>query len=108
MEYNPKTDEIILFFTEELKRSIPENLKNIMIYGSRARTDFTEFSDYDFLILLKKKNDETSKKILDAGYNIFDLYSKLASCIIWDETEWEKKKSFSLGRKILQEGIIIV
>ena len=45
--YNPKKDEVVIRFVEELKRTIPADLRNIILYGSRAR-DFKEFSDYDF------------------------------------------------------------
>lgn len=105
--YNPKKDEVVIRFVEELKRTIPADLRNIILYGSRARGDFKEFSDYDFLVILSKKNYELNETIYDAGYLILDSYEKLASCIIWDENEFKRKKEFSLGKNILREGISV-
>ena len=105
--YNPKNDKIVIRFVEELKKTIPENLKNIILYGSRARGDFWEFSDYDFLIILSNKNYELKESVYDAGYRILDSYEKLASCIIWDEKELDRKKDFSLCKNILKEGISV-
>lgn len=103
--YNPKKDQIVIRFVEELKKTIPDNLKHIILYGSRARGDFQEFSDYDFLIVLSNKNYQSKDIVYDAGYMILDSYEKLASCIIWDEKEFNRKKNFSLCKNILREGI---
>lgn len=105
--YNPKKDEVVIRFVAELKRTIPADLRNVILYGSRARGDFKEFSDYDFLVILSKKNYEINETIYDAGYLILDSYEKLASCIIWDEKEFNRKKEFSLGKNILREGISV-
>ncbi len=105
--YNPKKDQIVIRFVDELKRTIPADLRNIILYGSRARGDFKEFSDYDFLVILSQKNYELNETIYDAGYLILDSYEKLASCIIWDEKEFNRKKDFSLGKNILREGISV-
>jgi predicted nucleotidyltransferase len=105
--YDPKKDTVVVRFVEELKRTIPENLRNIILYGSRARGDYKEFSDYDFLVILSQKNYELSETVYDAGYMILDSYEKLASCIIWDEKEFSRKKDFSLCKNILREGISV-
>jgi len=105
--YDPKQDEIVIRFVEELKNTIPSNLKNIILYGSRARGDFHKNSDYDFLVVLSGKNKELNEIIYDTGYLILDAYEKLASCIIWDENEFHRKKEYSLGKNIIREGISV-
>ncbi|MCB1160942.1 MAG: nucleotidyltransferase domain-containing protein, partial [Leptospiraceae bacterium] len=79
--YKPEQDEIVIFFLNELKKNISENLKNVILYGSRARGDFFKHSDYDFLIILKKKNLQIKELIYDIGYEVLDVFEKLASCI---------------------------
>jgi predicted nucleotidyltransferase len=105
--YDPKKDEIVIRFVDELKKTILPNLKNIILYGSRARGDFQRNSDYDFLVILSEKNYEINEIIYDAGYIILDSYEKLASCTIWDEKEFSRKKDFSLGKNILKDGISV-
>ena len=57
--YNPKEDNVVIDFTEELKKQIPSYLKNVALYGSRARGDNKKYSDYDFMVLLKEKNESS-------------------------------------------------
>ena len=107
-EYNPKEDPIVMDFVKFIQTEIPSLVENVILYGSRARTDFTEYSDYDFLIVIKKKDKNIKEKIYELGYSIFDIYSKLVSCMVWDTSEWNRKKEFSLGRIIHKEGIVIL
>ncbi len=107
-EYNPQEDPVVLDFVKLLQTEIPTLVESIILYGSRARADFTEYSDYDFLIVLKKKDKNIKEKIYELGYLIFDVYSKLISCMIWETSEWNRKKRFSLGKIIHKEGIIIL
>ncbi|MBK6607219.1 MAG: nucleotidyltransferase domain-containing protein [Leptospiraceae bacterium] len=103
--YNPKEDNIVIDFTEELKKQIPSYLKNVALYGSRARGDNKKYSDYDFMVLLKEKNEDVSEIIYDIGYGILDKYEKLASCLIWNEKDWEFHQKFPIGKNILRDGV---
>lgn len=107
LKYDPKKDQIIIDFLKQIQMSLPNLIENVILYGSRARLDFSEYSDYDILIVLKKKDREIKEKIYEAGYIVFDLYSKLISCMIWDVSEWKRKQKFSIGRNIHKEGIVL-
>ena len=50
-----KEDPIIRIFTEETERILQNNLAYKILFGSRARMDNLEYSDYDFLILIHAK-----------------------------------------------------
>ncbi|HMV78498.1 MAG TPA: nucleotidyltransferase domain-containing protein [Leptospiraceae bacterium] len=65
--YDPKQDQVVISFTDELKKQIPNYLKNIALYGSRARGNNKKHSDYDFVVLLNEKNEETAEIIYDIG-----------------------------------------
>lgn len=104
-KYDPKKDPIVISFTEELKNQIPEYLKNIALYGSRARGDNKKNSDYDFVVLLSERNEKISEIVYEIGYGILDKYEKLASCLIWNEEEWGVQQKFLIGKNILKEGI---
>lgn len=60
---------------EKLKSILNEsNIKNsrILLFGSRARGDFMEGSDWDIMIILEKPVDARTKKEI-----WFDVYKKL-------------------------------
>ena len=44
-------------FSKKIKNKFPNILEGIWLFGSRARGDFSEHSDYDFLIVFKEKTE---------------------------------------------------
>lgn len=64
------------------------------MFGSRARGDFTEGSDYDFLIVVDKKRKTDDNILLNIGVEFLDKYEALIAEILCDEKKWEKKNAF--------------
>jgi len=90
-EYNVEIDKIILF-------------------GSRARGDYREDSDWDILIITRERLDR--KKYLAVYSKIINiLYEKNIQCdlVIMDEETFEKKKDIvnTIANEALIEGVII-
>ena len=82
----------------------------ILLFGSRARLDYTENSDYDFLIITKNTLDIKEKR----NYKSIMRKSLAANRIpvdilIQSETEISLKKKITghIVRKILKEGVAI-
>ncbi len=103
-----KEDPVVVYFTEQLKKKIPNSLLNVILYGSRARGDNKKYSDYDFAVILKEKNEEITEIIYDIGYGVLDDFEILASCLIWNEADWNVQQKFPIGKNILKDGIWIV
>jgi len=82
----------------------------ILLFGSRARGDFREESDWDFLIVLKKPLDVKTKKEL-----WFDIYKKLHEfypfisfdIILKDAETFEEEKTIAntISNEVYLEGI---
>ncbi len=98
---------------EKLKSILNEmNLKysKILLFGSRARGDFREESDWDFLIVLKKPLDAKTKKEL-----WFQIYKKLHEfypfisfdIILKDAESFEEEKTITntISNEVYLEGI---
>ena len=71
MDTNQK---IIFEFTNEIKRRCNERIKKIILFGSRARKDYREDSDFDFLIVVDDKDTsirEIISKILTQKFNSY-------------------------------------
>ncbi len=80
----------------------------IILFGSRARGDYNDDSDWDLLILLdKKENEEIKDKIRK---NLF--YSELETdeifgTVIHNKSDWEKFEVTPFYQFIKKEGIKI-
>lgn len=90
-----------------MRKKLGNQVKEIILFGSRARGDFTENSDYDILIVVDKREKQIQEMVLDETSEIMDKYDALIGYIVCDENEWEKKKKFPIGLNILKEGIEI-
>ncbi|MBI2472716.1 MAG: nucleotidyltransferase domain-containing protein [Planctomycetes bacterium] len=100
-------DKISQEFANNVRRKLGKHVKEIILFGSRARGDFTEGSDYDFLIVVDKRRKTDENILLSLGVEFLDKYEALIAEILCDEKEWENKKRFPIGLNILKEGIEI-
>lgn len=97
---------------EEAKLRLKEiyggRLKGIVLYGSFARGDATEWSDIDLIVLLEDMNDPV-KEILECSRAFGDLeltYDTLISVLPFDVDEFsERRLPVILNAK--KEGITI-
>ena len=100
-------DRITFEFSEKVKALLKDNLRSIILFGSRARDDSNVNSDYVFIIVVNKKNNDIREKILDIEVNMMDKYNELVASLIYDEESWEKESRFPLGINIRNDGIIL-
>ena len=95
---------------KQVKEAILEIETNaeILLYGSRARGDSIEQSDWDFLILLDGKVDD--KRIDKIRHRLYELeweFGEVISSIIRNKEEWNSMpfKSMPIHHEIEREGI---
>lgn len=98
-------DRISQEFASCVKKKLRNHVKEIILFGSHARGNFSEGSDYDFLIVVDKKRKADEHILLDIGVEFLDKHEALIAEILCDEKEWENKKRFPIGLNILKEGI---
>jgi predicted nucleotidyltransferase len=98
-------DKISQEFANNVRKKLGNHVKKIILFGSRARGDFYEGSDYDILIVLDRREKDLQEIVLDESDEIMNKYDALIGYIVCDENEWEKKKKFPIGLNILKEGI---
>ncbi|MFO0793749.1 MAG: nucleotidyltransferase domain-containing protein [Candidatus Brocadiaceae bacterium] len=98
-------DEISQEFATNVRKKLGNRVKEIILFGSRARGDFYEGSDYDILIVLHKREKDFQEMVLDESVEIMNKYYALIGFIVCDEKEWERKKRFPIGLNIIKEGV---
>ena len=102
-------NETIFNEIQALKRQLIPTEKMIL-FGSQARGDAHEDSDWDLLVLLDKpirENDDYD----NYGYPFAEMgwkYGVYLSTKIYTVTEWEKRKPTPFYKNVEQDGIEIV
>lgn len=82
----------------------------IILFGSRARGDFWEESDWDFLILTEKENIfELDKKIRSDFYEEIEIITfEVVQLIVRNKKTWEEDLWMTpLFRNINKEGLVV-
>jgi uncharacterized protein len=101
---------------EEILRKIKEAVlklepaAEVILYGSRAREDYREYSDWDFLVLLDGQVDtKRTDKIRTALYDIELNTDQIISSIVRSREEWDSPKYsvVPLHKNVEREGIHI-
>jgi uncharacterized protein len=87
-----------------------DNTAEVILYGSRARGDNRHDSDWDVMILLKRK--DVDKKVEQTfRHHLLDLELEIGvpiSVFVYSKSDWEGKYSITpLFRSIKKEGILI-
>ena len=91
-------------------QNIGASAQKIILFGSRARKDFTRFSDYDILIITNRTFEIDEK--MRISKNIRTYLAKLGidvDVIIKSDNEVEvlKDKPGSIVRNALKEGVAL-
>ena len=92
----------------ELSKSFPE--VELILFGSKVRGDFEEFSDIDILILLDREVDYILKdSIIEIAYDIELQYDIVFGFIIENNNSWRspRYKVTPLYQNIQREGILV-
>jgi predicted nucleotidyltransferase len=98
------SDKKALYFSSRLREQVP-GLRRVILFGSRARGDAREGSDYDFAVILDKKNAKTIGAVRGAQVDFLDKYDTLSSSIVFNKAELERHKKLPIGLNIAREGV---
>jgi len=105
----PENIQIVLGEVKKRLRDIyGDKLKDIILYGSYARGDFTEESDIDIIILLENMENVTTERerFFDSIWELDLKYDVLISIIPFQKDEFEIRR-LPLILNVKKEGILV-
>jgi predicted nucleotidyltransferase len=87
-----------------------EPTAEVILYGSRARDDHREYSDWDFLVLVDGPvNTQRTDKVRHALYEIELETGQVISSLVRSRQEWNSPKYsvVPLRRNVAREGVLL-
>lgn len=100
-------DIIIQELYEALKKEIGTALRDIILFGSRARGDSSPDSDYDILLLVDNETKEIENKIFNTSCEIGWRNNVIITVFVHNKVYFDNKKYEPLFMNIRKEGIHI-
>lgn len=104
-----KQERVITNIREYAARVLPSGA-NIILFGSQARGDSNDRSDWDLLILLDHKG---SVDIAERGEYIMPIYMLGAELgidinpVIYTQSDWHKRSFTPFYKNVIRDGICI-
>ena len=106
-KYIITNDPVVSKYVDEVRHKLKSRLKDVYLFGSRARGDAWEGSDYDIALVVKDRDRNLEDAVLDVSTYLLDEFEVLISTHIFTEEEWLLEKKLPLGINILKEGIAL-
>lgn len=100
-------DELITLFAGQIRERLGGQLKQIVLFGSRARESFDPESDYDFLIVVDEISEAIREALEEVSSDFLYRYDTLFSAIPVSEERFSKERYSPLLMNVRREGIVI-
>ena len=83
-------------YREAIRTECPDAVRDLLIYGSKARGDAHEDSDIDMLVIVKKGHDHVKNRLTDMADDLAVTANAAPSTIALTEDEWGRMKALRL------------
>ena len=100
--------ELVKRCREAIRQAVPD--ADVILYGSRARGDAHEYSDYDILIIVDGPVDmAVEKRIRDNVYPLELETCEVLTLIVYSKKEWDSPlyRAMPLHKNIDREGVLL-
>lgn len=83
---------------------------SVLLFGSRARGDNREDSDWDLLVLLDREGDSSWKDYDEIGYPLNEFFwrnNQDVNTIIQTRGEWKRKSFTPFYKNVMKDAIAL-
>lgn len=101
------SEAVVATFLDELKRRLGPYLVQVWLFGSQARGDAVEGSDYDILVIANGERQKLKAAVREAEWVCMEKHNALVASIIYTPDIWSLAKHSPLGINVLREGRVV-
>ena len=98
-------DPVVQEFAATLRQRLGSHLRQLLLFGSHARGDAQDGSDYDMLVVVDQRTPELRAVILEVESQCMEHYGALVATVLRSETELQQLQGLPLARNIAREGV---
>lgn len=99
-------EKIIETLKETVRRIVPSDVK-VYLFGSRARGDAREDSDWDLLFLFEKEhvNADDFDTVVYPFFEVGSDTGAMISPVMYSRPQWEKNSFTPFHHHVMEEGV---
>jgi predicted nucleotidyltransferase len=98
-------DAVALEFARHVRERLGPRVRNVVLFGSRARGDARADSDYDVVVVVDRRSPDVREALLEIAVDLLDRHGSLVACLLRDEREWEASRRMPIGLNVAREGV---
>jgi predicted nucleotidyltransferase len=98
-----KADAVAVEFARLVRERLGPRVLKVVLFGSRARGEAREDSDYDFVV--DRRSADVREAILAIEVDLMNRHGSLVACLLRDEREWEASRRMPIGLNVAREGV---
>jgi predicted nucleotidyltransferase len=102
-----KEKEIVQRFKEKVTETLGERLDRIVLFGSRARGDAEDDSDFDFLVTVMKPHADDKERVRQIAWELSLQYDTVITPLVIPIEDFVEEKYFYLHENIHKEGRVV-
>lgn len=106
MKYE-KRDEVLEHFLREMRQQLGNHLKQVILFGSKARGDDVPYSDYDCLAILDEVSPGIKDLIDEIVGEILYQHGAVVSVLPVAEKKYHQQTYNPLLMNVRREGIVL-
>lgn len=100
-------ERIVQAFATGVREQFPEEVRDVRLFGSKARGDHRVDSDIDILVIARTNDWRLHDRIRQVGYAIDESIDYRLSIQVISEKRFEhaRNRQFQFATSVLEEGI---
>lgn len=100
-------DKVLSLFIDEMHSRLGDRVKEILLFGSRARGDNAVDSDYDCLLVVNETSRDVEDIVDEVAGELLYRYDAVFSIFPVSETQYREQKYNPLFMNIRNDGIAV-
>lgn len=100
-----QSEELARAFAKRLRERLGDRIERVILFGSRARGEAEEDSDFDFLVLVDHFTKALEGQVRDLAYEMLDRHGAVVSAIVVPVDHFLNDRWEPLYVNARQEGI---
>jgi predicted nucleotidyltransferase len=100
-------EKALLAFDQILAEKYGDTIRQVSLFGSKARGDDDVDSDIDILVIIDRDDRVIRREIIDIASDLSVEYDLLLSPRVIGEQRWKEHRDFMIYRQIITDAVPI-